>query len=133
MTTSSPAPVPTTPLGAGLSCTVPQKADLTKTAFVLAPTDAADSADAAKITVNVALDPLPASFTLTSAWQKSVDNVTLAMLTTPATNPFGLLVTFTSPAGGPLPGPGTVTLQGRAAAVPPHPPAVAATAAVLSS
>ena len=127
-----PDRVPATPLGAGLSCTVPQKEDSTKTAFVLAPTDAADSADAANIVITVALDPLPATtFTLTAAWEKSVNNVTLAMLTTPATNPFGLLVIFTSPTGGPLPGPGTVNLQGGAAAT--SSPAVAASAAVLSS
>jgi hypothetical protein len=127
-----PAAVPATPLGAALTCSVPQSADSTKTAFVLAATDAADAADAAKIAIIVAPDPLPATtFTLTAAWQKSVNNVTLAMLTNPATNPFGLLVNFTSPVGGPLPGPGTVTLQGGAAAT--SSPAVAASAAVLSS
>ena len=127
-----PAAVNNQALGAGLTCTLPQAADATKTAFVLAATDAADAADAANIAITVAPDPLPATtFTLTAAWKKSVNDVTLAMLTTAATNPFGLLVTFTGPAGGPLPGPGTVTLQGGAAAT--SSPAVAASASVLSS
>ena len=127
-----PGPVPATPLGAGLTCTVPQAADTTKTAFVLAATDAADATDAANIAITVTPDPVPATtFTLTAVWKKSVNNVTLAMLTTAATNPFGLLVTFTGSPGGPLPAPGTVTLQGGAAAT--SSPAVAASAAVLSS
>ena len=94
---------------------VPEAVDNTKTAFTVAAVDSTDAADAANIAVTVAPDPSPATtFTLTASWTKTVNGVTLTTLTTPATNPFGLLVTFSSPAGAPLPGPGTVTLQGGA-------------------
>jgi len=127
-----PAAVNNQSLGAGLICTVPQAANPADTAFVLAATDSGDAADAENIAITVAPDPLPATtFTLTASWSKTANDVTLAMLTTAATNPFGLLVTFTGPADGPLPAPGTVTLQGGAGAT--SSPAVAATASVLSS
>lgn len=117
-------------LGAGLTYTVPQAANAADTAFVLAAADSGDAADAANISITVAPDPLPAtSFTLTSSWNKTVNDLTLSMLQT--ANPFGLLVTFTGPADGPLPAPGTVTLQGGAAAT--SSPAVPAAASVLSS
>lgn len=115
-----------------LNCAVPEAADSTKTAFVVAATDSAAATDAVNISINVAPDPSPAStFVLTASWKKTQDNVTLPMLTTAATNPFALLVTFTGPADGPLPGPGTVTLQGGANAS--SSPAVPASVNVLSS
>jgi hypothetical protein len=127
-----PAAVSNQPLGAALAYTVPQAANAADTAFVLAATDAGDAADAANISISVAPDPLPATtFTLTASWNKTANDVTLAMLTTAATNPFSLLVTFNGPADGPLPAAGTVTLQGGAGAT--SSPAVAATANVLSS
>jgi hypothetical protein len=118
--------------GADLNCAVPEAADASKTAFILAATDAADAADAANISVTVAPDPSPATtFSLTATWNKSQNDVTLAMLTAAATNPFGLLVTFTAPPGGPLPGPGTVTLRGGANAS--SSSAATASATILSS
>jgi hypothetical protein len=115
-----------------LTCAVPQAANSGETAFTLAAVDSADAADAANISITVAPDPLPATtFTLTASWKKTQNDVTLAMLTTAATNPFALLVTFTGPADGPLPAPGTVTLQGGAGAT--SSPAVAASASILSS
>jgi hypothetical protein len=118
--------------GPGFTYAVPEAADSTKTAFTVAAVDSADAADAANISVSVAPDPSPATtFTLTASWAKSVANVTLATLTTAATNPFGLLVTFTVPPGGSLPAPGTVTLQGGATAS--STPAAPATATVLSN
>lgn len=114
-----------------LNCAIPEAADSTKTAFVVAATDAA-ATDAVNITVNVAPDAAPAAtFALTASWKKTQNNVTLAMLTTAATNPFGMLVTFTGPADGPLPAPGTVTLQGGANAT--SSGAVPASVNVLSS
>ncbi len=113
------------------SYAIPEAADNTQTAFILAAVDSGDAADAANISVSVVPDPAPATtFTLTASWSKSQDNVTLAMLTTPATNPFALLVNFT-PGGGLLPAPGTVTLQGGATAS--STPAAPATATILSS
>jgi hypothetical protein len=118
--------------GPGFTYAIPEAADSTKTAFTVAAVDSADAADAANISVSVAPDPSPATtFTLTASWAKSVPNVTLATLTTAATNPFGLLVTFTVPPGGSLPAPGTVTLQGGATAS--STPAAPATATVLSN
>jgi hypothetical protein len=115
-----------------LNCAVPEAADSTKTAFVVAATDSADPTDAINIAVNVAPDPSPAAtFTLTASWMKSQDNVTLAMLTTAATNPFSLLVNFSGPADGPLPAPGIITLQGGSNAA--SSPAVPASVNVLSS
>lgn len=115
-----------------LNCAVPEAADSTKTAFVLAAADSADSADAVNISINVAPDPTPATtFTLTASWKKTQNDVTLPMLTTAATNPFGLLVNFTGPTDGPLPAPGTVTLQGGANAS--SSPAVPASVNLLSS
>jgi hypothetical protein len=125
-----PAAVNNQSLGAALTYTVLQAANATDTAFVVAATDAGDAADAANISISVAPDPLPATtFTLTASWNKAVNDVTLSMLKT--ANPFALLVTFTVPADGPLPGPGTVTLQGGAGAT--SSPPVAAAASVLSS
>jgi hypothetical protein len=125
-----PAAVTNQMLGAALIYTVVQAANAADTAFVLAATDTTDAADAANISITVAPDPLPATtFTLTASWSKAVNDVTLSMLET--ANPFGLLVTFTGPVDGPLPAPGTVTLQGGAAAT--SSPAVAASASVLSS
>lgn len=107
---------------------VPQAVNNADTAFVLAPTVAAE---AANITISVVPDPSPAvTFTLTAIWQNSANGVTLATLSG-SSNPFALVVTFTGPADGPLPAPGTVTLQGGAAAT--SSPAVAASANVLSS
>jgi hypothetical protein len=114
-----------------LNCVIPEAADSTKTAFTVAAADTADAADAVNIGIAVAPDAAPNTFTLTASWKKSQTNVTLAMLTAPATNPFGLLVTFTGPAGGPLPAPGTVTLQGGSGAS--SSPAAPASASVLSS
>lgn len=128
----APAAVTNQALGTTLAYSVPQAANSADTAFVLAATDTTDAADAASIAITVAPDPLPATtFSLTAAWQKTANNLTPAMLTTAATNPFALLVSFTGPADGPLPASGTVTLQGGAAAS--SSPAVAATATVLSS
>jgi hypothetical protein len=125
-----PAAVNNQPLGAALTYTVMQAANAADPAFVLAATDTTDAADAANISITVAPDPLPATtFTLTVSWSKAVNDVTLSTLKT--ANPFGLLVTFNVPTDGPLPGPGTVTLQGGAGAT--SSPAVAATASVLSS
>jgi hypothetical protein len=115
-----------------LNCAIPEAADSTKTAFVIAATDSADAADAVNIGISVAPDPTPATtFALTASWKKSQDNVALPMLTTAATNPFGLLVMFAGPADGPLPAPGTVTLQGGANAS--SSPAAPASVNVLSS
>jgi hypothetical protein len=128
----APAAVNNQIIGGGLTYTVPEAADAANTAFVLAATNSADAADAANISITIAPDPLPATtFTLTAGWSKPAPNVTLATLTNPATNPFAFLVTFTSPAGGSLPGPGTFLLQGGAAAT--SSPAIAATTNVLSS
>ncbi|MGA8087118.1 MAG: hypothetical protein WCA10_07420 [Terracidiphilus sp.] len=105
-----------TSVGPDFTYAVPEAADATQTAFTLAAADSADAADAANISVSVVPDPDPAAtFTITTSWTKSQDNVTLAMLTG-AGNPFAFLVTFTAPAGGALPAPGTVTLQGGATA-----------------
>jgi phage tail sheath gpL-like len=118
--------------GPGFTYAVPEAADSTKTAFTVAAVDSADAADAANISVTVVPDPSPATtFTLTASWTKTQANIKLATLTTAGTNPFGLLVNFTAPAGGPLPAPGTVTLQGGATAS--SIPAAAATATFLSS
>jgi hypothetical protein len=118
--------------GPGFTYAVPEAADSTKTAFTVAAVDSTDAADAANISVSVVPDPAPATtFTLSASWTKSQDNVTLATLTTAATNPFGLLVTFTTPSGGSLPAPGTVTLQGGATAS--STPAAPATVTILSS
>jgi len=115
-----------------LNCAIPEAADSTKTAFVVAAADSSDADDAVNISINVAPDPSPAiTFALTAGWKKSQDNVTLPMLTTPATNPFGLLVAFTGAADGPPPAAGTVTLQGGANAT--SSPAVRASVNVLSS
>jgi hypothetical protein len=127
-----PAEFTGTTAAPALNCAVPEAANSANSAFTLAATNSADAADAANISIHVAPDPLPATtFTLTASWKKIQNNVTLAMLTTAATNPFALLVTFASPAGGPLPAPGTVTLQGGAGAT--SSPAKAASANVLSS
>jgi hypothetical protein len=115
-----------------LNCAIPEAADSTKTAFVVAATDSAEAADAVNISISVAPDPTPATtFALTASWTKTQSNITLPMLTTTATNPFGLLVTFSGPADGPLPAPGTVTLQGGANAS--SSPAAPASVNVLSS
>jgi len=115
-----------------LTWAIPQAANSSDTAFTLAAVDSTHSADAANIDITVSPDPSPATtFTLTAAWKKSQDNLTLAMLTTASTNPFSMLVNFTGPANGPLPAPGTVTLQGGAGAT--STPAVAANANVFSS
>jgi hypothetical protein len=113
-----------------LTCAVQQAANSTDIAFTLAAVDSADPPNAANISITVAPDPLPATtFTLTASWKKT-QSVTIAMLTaTP--NPFAFLVTFAGSLDGPLPAPGTVTLQGGAD--PTSSPAVAASASVLSS
>jgi phage tail sheath gpL-like len=120
-----------TSAGPDFTYAVPEAADATKTAFTVAAVDSADTADAANISVTVVPDPAPATtFTLTANWTKTQNGVTLGTLTG-ASNPFGLLVTFTSPAGGPLPAPGTITLQGGANAS--STAAAPATATALSS
>jgi hypothetical protein len=127
-----PAVVTNQALGASLIYAVPQAANSADTAFTVAATDTADAADAASISISVAPDPLPAAtFTLTASWKKTQNDLTLATLTTAATNPFSLLVMFSGPANGPLPAPGTVTLQGGAGAT--SSPAIVAAASVLSS
>jgi hypothetical protein len=113
---------------------IPEAPPATGTAFTLAAADFGGTADAANVSVSVVPDPAPATtFTLTASWTKSINNLTLAMLTAaaPSPPPFGLLVTFSAPAGGALPAPGTVTLQGGATAS--STPAAAATAPLLSS
>lgn len=122
-----------TSTGPDFTYTVPQAADAAQTAFVLAAADPTDTADAGNIAVTVVPDPSPAiTFTLTASWTKTVNAVTLSTLTTAATNPFGLLVTFTVPAGATLlPAPGTITLQGGANAS--STSAAPATGTVLSS
>jgi hypothetical protein len=101
-------------------------------AFTLAATNTTNPTDASNIQIEVTPDPLPATtFTLTASWKKPVTGATLAVLETPATNPFAMLVTFAGPVGGPLPAAGTVTLQGGAAAT--STPEEAATAKVFSS
>jgi hypothetical protein len=115
-----------------LNCAVPDAANLANPAFTLAAANTAAAADAASISIHVAPDPLPATtFTITASWTKTQNDVTLLMLTTKATNPFAQLVTFKGPVGGPLPAPGTVTLQGGVGAT--SSPAQAASANVLSS
>ena len=100
----SPAEFTGTTAAPALTCAVPEAANPANTAFTLAATNSADAADAANISIHIVPDPLPAAtFTLTASWSKTQSGVTLAMLTTAATNPFGLLVNFTGPAGGPLP------------------------------
>lgn len=127
-----PAEFTGTTAAPALNCAVPEAANPANTAFTLAAANSADAADAANISIHIAPDPLPATtFTLTASWSKTESGVTLAMLATAATNPFALLVTFTSLAGGPLPAPGTVTLQGGAGAT--SSPPMAASANVLSS
>ena len=122
----------TSSVGPDYTYAVPEALPATGTAFTLAAVDSFGSADAANISVNVAPDPAPATtFTLTASWTKTVNNITLATLTDVVNPPFGLLVTFTTPAGGALPAPGTVTLQGGATAS--STPAAAASATVLSS
>ena len=118
---------PAVPIGASLA--VAQAANSADTAFVLAPANAAEEAN---ITISVVPDPLPATtFSVTAIWQSSANGLTPAALINGATNPFALFVSFTGPADGPLPAPGTVALQGGAAAT--SSPAVPATATVLSS
>lgn len=116
-------------LGAPFDCVVLDAA-ATGTAFTLAATNTSKAPDAALIDISVTLDPTPATtFTVTASWTKTVTGATLTMLET--ANPFGMLVSFKGPAGGPLPAAGTVTLQGGAAAT--STPEEAATAVVFSS
>lgn len=127
-----PAEFTGTTAAPALTCAVPEEGNPANTAFTLAATNSADATDAANISVNIVPDPAPATtFTLTASWKKTQSGVTLAMLTTAATNPFALLVTFSGPAGGPLPAAGTITLQGGAGST--STPAIAASANVLSS
>jgi hypothetical protein len=121
-----------TSTGPDYTYAVPEAPPATGTAFTLAAVDLGGTADAANISVNVALDPAPATtFTLTASWTKTVNNISLTTLTDVANPPFGLLVTFAGSAGGALPAPGTVTLQGGATAS--STPAAPATATILSS
>jgi hypothetical protein len=123
-----------TSVGPDYTYPVPDAPPATGTAFTLAAVDTGGTADAANISVSVVPDPNPATtFTVTASWTKSVNNLTPAMLTpaAPSPPPFGLLVTFTAPAGGALPAPGTVTLQGGATAS--STPAAFAAATFLSS
>lgn len=106
---------------------VPDAASDPNGSFTLAATDQTYT-----ISVNVAPDPSPATtFTLTVTGSKSQSGLTIAALESAGTNPFSHLVTFSGPAGAPLPAAGTVTLQGGAAAT--STPAKAASIEVFSS
>ena len=102
----------TGPIGAGMNVAVPEPGSA-GTAFTLGATLSADTADAEQIQINVvpASGVTPTSFTLTVSWTKAQTGVSLAALTTPATNPFSYLVTFSGSAG-PVPAASTVTLGG---------------------
>jgi hypothetical protein len=114
-------------VGPGFTLDVPDAASAP--AFTLAATDQSYT-----VNITVALDPpkpsSPQTFTLTATGSKTATSVSLATLQS-ATNPFKLLVTFTGPAGGPLPAAGAVTLHGGAVAS--STPAAPAVASVLSS
>ena len=98
-------------------------------AFTLAA--ASQTADATAIQLALTLDPAPAqTFTLTASWSKSATALTVNALTTPATNPFAMVVTFSGPTDGPLPAEGTLTLSGGGPAA--STAATPATANVLS-
>lgn len=113
--------------GPGFNVVVPDAASDPAGAFTLQATDPTYTVEIA-----VAVDPSPATtFTLTVTGSKTVAGATLATLETAASNPFATLVKFSGPAGGPLPAPGTVTLQGGAPAM--SLPAEPAEATVFSS
>lgn len=105
-------------IGAGMNVSV-LESDGTTTAFTLGATLSADAADAELIQIDVvpAPGPTPSSFTLTVSWTKTASGVSLAALTTTATNPFSYLVTFSGTAG-PVPAAGTVTLSGGNSSLP---------------
>jgi len=97
----------------GYQCEVLETSSPPVTAFTLAATDTSYVMDA-----TIAWDP-PSSppsqtFTLTITGTKTKTGVILANLAVATTNPFALLVTFSVPAGGPLPAPSVVTLQSSA-------------------
>ena len=120
-------------IGAGpaFDLAVPDASDNTKNAFTLAATDQSDAAGAQLIHIAIVPDsaPTPTTFTLTASWTKTATGVALSSLAT--TNPFAYLVAFSGQSG-PLPGAGSVTLKGGAAASGPN-PAKPASASLLSA
>jgi hypothetical protein len=132
-----PVAVTDAPLSAGAGYDLAVGDVESGTAFTLAATNAADTADAALITVTVTpvSPPLPAvAFDLTVAWTKTTAApISVATLVGTGTNPFNYLISF-SPDGavGPLPPAGSVTLAGGAAASGTT-PAVAASGNILAA
>jgi hypothetical protein len=98
--------------GAPYQIDIPEASNSANTALALQVIAAAATTIATAVKVSVVPDSSdPNTFALTVNWSQTATGQNLTTLEG-AGNPFSTLVTFSGPASGPLPAPGTVILQG---------------------